>query len=89
MTKRYVVVTSPERAQELESDLALATCFHRDGGTQLLIYRDNFVAYKVATRVGGQVQSGHIISGITKDGDLTLEDGSHLRLEHRAQPTMN
>lgn len=84
LNKRYVVVTSPERKEGLKHEsLELATCLNGADGTELLIYRDNFIAYKVATLTGGEVRPGYIvIDGITAEGDLALEDGSCLRLEH-------
>ncbi len=87
LNKRYVVITSPEQKQSLRQEsvgqesLELATCLNCEDGTELLIYRDNFIAYKVATLTGGEVRPGTIvIGGITAEGDLTLEDGTHLRL---------
>ena len=83
LNKRYVVVTSPEQNQGLKHELELATRFRGADGSELLIYRDNFIAYKVATLTGGRVQPGCIVVGdVTAEGDLTLEDGSRLRLEH-------
>ncbi len=84
LNKRYVVITSPEKKQALKAEsLELATCLNGSDGTELLIYRDNFIAYKVATLTSGQVRSGYIIvDDISADGDLLLEDGSRLRLEH-------
>lgn len=89
MNKRYVVVTSPEQAKALKPEkLELATCLNSPDGAELLIYRDSFVAYKVATMTGGQVRRGDIVSGVNAEGDLTLEDGSRLRLE-RAFSTLS
>ncbi len=86
LNKRYVVITSPERKRALKQEnLELATCVNSADGAELLIYRDNFIAYKVATLTGGQVRPGTIIvDSVTADGDLTLEDGSRLRLEQVA-----
>ena len=86
LNKRYVVITSPERKRGLKQEnLELATCLNGADGAELLVYRDNFIAYKVATLTGGQVRPGTIeIDGITAEGDLILEDGSRLRLEQVA-----
>lgn len=83
MLKRYIVVTSPEQKRNLKrEDLELATCVNGADGNEFLVYRDNFVAYKIATLTGGQVHPGYIvIDSVTADGDLTLEDGSLLRLQ--------
>ena len=53
LNKRYVVITSPERKRTLKQEnLELATCVNSADGAELLIYRDNFIAYKVATLTG-------------------------------------
>ena len=82
LNKRYVVITSTEQKQGVRSEsLELATCVNHTDGTELLIYRDSFIAYKVATLTGGQVRPGYIVTDNVSEGDLTLEDGTHLRLE--------
>ena len=83
LNRRYVVITSPEQTQGLgRESLELATCFNGEDGSELLIYRDNFIAYKVGALTGGQVRPGYIvIDEVTAEGDLMLEDGARLRLE--------
>ena len=91
LTKRYVVITSTEQKQGVRSEsLELATCVNRTDGTELLIYRDSFIAYKVATLTGGQVRPGHIVTDSVSEDDLTLEDGTRLRLEiQQRQPVLS
>ena len=87
LNKRYIVVTSPERKRGLKREnLELATCVNGADGAELLVYRDNFIAYKVATLTNGEVRAGHIVfdsvvDSVNAEGDLILEDGSRLRLE--------
>ena len=85
--KRYVVELASETqltSVPLEQ-LELATCITGEGGACLLVYRDNFVAYKVAALAGGRVVTGY---AVTKDGQAKgqsetpcLGNGTFLRLE--------
>jgi len=80
-TKRYVVELLPEQTQTLGPEhLELGTCVDCTG-SKLLIFRDNFVAYKVATLTGGTVRLGQIVAGEELEGALALGDGTKLLLE--------
>lgn len=69
--QRYIVEVDPEQALKLTDDqIALATQIST-GTTRLLIFRDRFVAFKVATRSGGTFHKGRIVSG-----DASTETGT-------------
>ena len=85
--KRYVVELASET--QLSSvpleQLELATCITGEGGACLLVYRDNFVAYKVAALAGGRVVTGYTVTAqdVRKGQHEVpcLGDGTFLRLE--------
>lgn len=73
--KRYVVEVSPEQARKLSAEhVDLATRISR-GTTELLIFRDRFVAYKIATLSGGTFSEGHVVGGDAQGGGLAV--GNH------------
>ena len=60
--QRYIVEVDREQALRLSDDqVALATQIS-NGPTQLLIFRDRFLAYKIATRSGGTLRKGQVVS---------------------------
>ena len=70
--KRYIVEVDPEQALRLTDDqLALATQINT-GPTKLLIFRDRFVAYKIATCSGATVRQGRVVEGDALQGGFTL-----------------
>lgn len=70
--KRYIVEVDPEQALRLTDDqLALATQINT-GPTRLLIFRDRFLAYKIATRSGSTVRQGCVVEGDALQGGFTL-----------------
>lgn len=70
--KRYIVEVDPEQALRLtDEQLALATQINT-GPTRLLIFRDRFVAYKIATRSGSTVRQGSVVEGDALQGGFTL-----------------
>lgn len=78
--KRYIVEVDPAQALKLSDDqVALATQIST-GPTKLLIFRDRFVAYKVATRSGGIFRQGHVVDGEALKGGFSVE-GRTLMLE--------
>ena len=83
--QRYIVEVDPEQALKLSDDqIALATQIS-NGATRLLIFRDRFVAFKVATRSGGTFHTGKLVSGteetISTAGAFTLGNNT-LMLEN-------
>lgn len=70
--KRYIVEVTPEQARELSAEhVELATRISR-GETELLIYRDRFVAYKIATLSGGTFSEGQVVDGDVQRNATTL-----------------
>ena len=91
--KRYVV----ELASETQlgrvplEQLELATRVTDESGVYLLVYRDNFVAYKVAALAGGRVVTGYAVSAQDVQANPKvprLDNGLFLRLEAAAQGVM-
>lgn len=77
---RYIVEVNPAQALKLSAEqVELATQID-NGLTKLLIYRDRFFAYKVATRSGGTFRQGQVTDGDIQDGGLNVE-GRTLLLE--------
>ena len=69
--KRYIVEVSPEQARKLSPEhVELATRI-RSGATELLIFRDRFAAYKIATLSGGTFSEGQVV-----DGDVQRDVGT-------------
>lgn len=89
---RYVVEVDSTQALKLSAEqLELATQID-NGPTKLLIFRDRFVAYKVATHSGGTFWQGRVVdAGTASDavkGGFVLGNRT-LMLEHSvAQPTI-
>ncbi len=88
--KRYVVELASEAqltSVPLEQ-LELAVCVAGDGGSCLLVYRDNFIAYKVAALAGGRVVTAQVVTETPaksrKRDAPCLGDGMFLRLEPAA-----
>ncbi len=64
---RYIVEVDSEQALRLSDDqIALATQIS-NGKTRLLIFRDRFVAFKVATHSGGTFHTGKLVSGASDE----------------------
>lgn len=61
--KRYIVEVDPEQALRLSAEQVELATRISNGPTQLLIFRDRFVAYKIATRSGGTLRQGHVVEG--------------------------
>lgn len=69
--KRYIVEVTPEQARRLSPEqLELATRIS-SGPTQLLIFRDRFVAYKIAILSGGTFRQGHVVDGDALQENVT------------------
>ncbi len=65
MVARYVVEVNPAQVLKLSAEqVELATQID-NGPTKLLIFRDRFVAYKVATRSGGTFWQGRMVDAGT------------------------
>lgn len=80
--KRYVVEVTPEQARKLSSEhVELATRI-RSGATELLIFRDRFVACKIATLSGGTFSQGHVVAGDARGGGFVV--GEHTLLLEQA-----
>ena len=61
ISARYVVEVNPAQALKLSAEqVELATQID-NGPTKLLIFRDRFVAYKVATHSGGIFRQGRVV----------------------------
>lgn len=61
--KRYIVEVTPEQARKLSAEhIELATRISK-GSTEVLIFRDRFVAYKIATLSGGTFSEGRVVDG--------------------------
>ncbi len=61
--QRYIVEVDSEQVLKLSDDqVALATQIS-NGATRLLIFRDRFVAFKVAVRSGGVLRNGRLVTG--------------------------
>lgn len=76
--KRYIVEVDPEQVLRLSDEqVALATQIDR-GSTRLLIFRDRFVAYKIATLSGGSFREGYVVDGdastLSRQGGFALGD---------------
>lgn len=81
--KRYIVEVDPKQALKLSAEqLALATQIDH-GPTRLLIFRDRFAAYKIATVSGGTFRQGHVVDGDALGDGLALGDRT-LLLEQTA-----
>lgn len=83
--QRYIVEVDSEQALRLSDDqIALATQIS-NGTTRLLIFRDRFVAFKVATHSGGVFHTGRLVSGTPgkapEAGSFALGNDT-LMLEH-------
>ena len=73
ISARYIVEVNPAQALRLSADqLELATLVD-NGSTQLLIFRDRFVACKVATRSGGTFRLGQLLADA---GGIDASQGS-------------
>lgn len=73
--QRYIVEVDSEQALRLSDDqVALATQIS-NGATRLLIFRDRFVAFKVATHSGGTFRTGQLVSN---DAAQPLGTGSFI-----------
>jgi len=86
--KRYIVEVTPEQARRLSPEqLELATRIS-SGPTQLLIFRDRFVAYKIATLSGGTFRHGHVVDGEALQGGFAdgLALGDHTLMLEQARP---
>ena len=85
--KRYIVELASEAqlSKVPLEQLELATRVMDESGVYLLVYRDNFVAYKVASLTGGRVITGYAVSAqeIQAKGHKVprLDNGLFLRLE--------
>ena len=72
MLKRYLVEVSPEQAGKLSPEhIELATRVS-SGATELLIFRDRFVAYKIAILSGGTFSEGRVVDGDVQRDAATL-----------------
>ncbi len=61
--KRYIVEVTPEQARKLSAEhIELATRIGI-GATELMIFRDRFAAYKIATLSGGTFSEGRVVDG--------------------------
>ncbi len=61
LSTRYIVEVNPAQALKLSAEqVELATQID-NGPTKLLIFRDRFVAYKVATHSGGTFWQGRMV----------------------------
>lgn len=61
--QRFIVEVDSEQVLKLSDDqVALATQIV-NGETRLLIFRDRFVASKVAVRSGGVLRNGRLVTG--------------------------
>lgn len=79
MLARYVVEVNAAQALKLSADqFELATQID-NGPTKLLIFRDRFVAYKVATHSGGTFRQGHVVDGSVagEDSQSGFTVGNH------------
>lgn len=86
---RYVVEVNAAQALKLSADqFELATQID-NGPTKLLIFRDRFVAYKVATHSGGTFRQGHVIDtdagGSAPQGGFTVGDRTLMLEPERAE----
>ncbi len=70
--KRYLVEVSAEQARKLSAEhVELATRISK-GSTEVLIFRDRFVAYKIATLSGGTFSEGQLADGEIQRNVATL-----------------
>ena len=60
---RYIVEVSPAQALKLSAEHVELATLVDNGPTQLLIFRDRFLACKVATRSGGTFRQGRVTDG--------------------------
>ena len=57
---RYIVEVSPAQALKLSAEQVELATLVDNGPTQLLVFRDRFFAYKVATRSGGTFRQSRV-----------------------------
>ena len=62
---RYVVEVNPDQALKLSAEQVELATQVDNGPTKLLIFRDRFVAYKVATHSGGIFRQGRVVDADT------------------------
>ena len=67
---RYIVEVSPAQALKLSAEQVELATLVDNGSTQLLIFRDRFVACKVATRSGGIFRQGRVTDSDVTGGEL-------------------
>ena len=60
---RYVVEVNQAQALKLSTEQVELATLIDNGPTKLLIFRDRFVACKVATRSGGTFRQGRVTDG--------------------------
>ena len=60
VSDRYIVEVNPAQALKLSAEQVELATLVDNGPTQLLVFRDRFFAYKVATRSGGTFRQGRV-----------------------------
>ncbi|MGL4608104.1 MAG: hypothetical protein ACRCYY_00235 [Trueperaceae bacterium] len=83
---RWLVKVTEGQRDALKTDLRdLGTPITTSQGEQYLLFRDSFVALKVAAQLGAKRQSGRTVSDITTQGNysplVTFENGDMLVTE--------
>jgi hypothetical protein len=67
--KRYIVEVDSEQVLKLSPEQVELATQISNGPTKLLIFRDRFVACKIATRSGGTFYQGYVVDGDALQGD--------------------
>ena len=66
--KRYVVEVSPAQARKLSGDQMALAALVDNGPTKLLVFRDRFLAAKIASLSGGLFRQGQLVEVVPETG---------------------